>query len=273
MRNGLYCMLKLPACNKPPFFKPIQIFKKCKKSQLTCFCKSNINQIFTNGGGMIWAMRSEIFMDLNQPFGGRIDHLFVHVFWSSKCVMPIWQLDCMKVSQYQLEFSMKGDYCVMMHAKTFRAIVSYNSCWKVIASYFQADCSEHSQSRDLVTQLGDFGKITTSKNCYCNFWAKFSLRFPIGLLVFTAMLIWATFFELLTTISDYYFWQPWLYFHWMFGYIGLLTLSFTKTPTEMRTHWADLLENDTHCIQNSISPILFKFHSRVTYKHLYLQHV
>ena len=45
-------------------------------SQLTYFCKSNINQTFTNGGSMIWGVRITIFYR-NQTSGRRIDHLFV----------------------------------------------------------------------------------------------------------------------------------------------------------------------------------------------------
>ena len=33
-------------------------------SQLTYFCKSNINQTFTNGGGMIWGVRIAIFTEI-----------------------------------------------------------------------------------------------------------------------------------------------------------------------------------------------------------------
>ena len=50
------------------------------QSQFTCFCKSNINQTFTNDGGMI--MRSEdCNFHRNQTCGRRIDRLFVH-FWN-----------------------------------------------------------------------------------------------------------------------------------------------------------------------------------------------
>ena len=45
-------------------------------SQLTYFCKSNINQTFTNGGSMIWGVRIAILYR-NQTSGRRIDHLFV----------------------------------------------------------------------------------------------------------------------------------------------------------------------------------------------------
>ena len=34
------------------------------QSQLTYFCKSNINQRFTNGGGMIWGVRIPIFTEI-----------------------------------------------------------------------------------------------------------------------------------------------------------------------------------------------------------------
>ena len=44
----------------------------------------------------------------------------------------------------------------------------------------------------------------------------------------------------------------------------LLTLSLTETHTEMCTQRVDLiLENNTHYIQNSTSPISFKFHNQV----------
>ena len=37
---------------------------KNTQSHLTCFCKLNINQIFTNGGGMIWGVRIAIFTEI-----------------------------------------------------------------------------------------------------------------------------------------------------------------------------------------------------------------
>ena len=52
------------------------------QSQLTYFCKSNINQTFTNGNGMIWGVMIAIFTE-NQTLGRRIDHLFVFC-WTSE---------------------------------------------------------------------------------------------------------------------------------------------------------------------------------------------
>ena len=51
-------------CNKFPFFKPIKNLLRCKQSQFTCFYKSNINQTFTNSGGMIWGVRIAIFTEI-----------------------------------------------------------------------------------------------------------------------------------------------------------------------------------------------------------------
>ena len=45
--------------------------------------------------------------------------------------------------------------------------------------------------------------------------------------------------------------------------IGLLTLCLTETHTELRTQRVDLLENNIHYIQNSTSPISFKFRSQI----------
>ena len=45
--------------------------------------------------------------------------------------------------------------------------------------------------------------------------------------------------------------------------IGLLTLCLTETHTELRTQRVCLLENNIHYIQNSTSPISFKFRSHI----------
>ena len=45
--------------------------------------------------------------------------------------------------------------------------------------------------------------------------------------------------------------------------IGLLTLCLTETHIELRTQRVDLLENNIHYIQNSTSPISFKFRSQI----------
>ena len=50
--------------------------------------------------------------------------------------------------------------------------------------------------------------------------------------------------------------------------IGLLTLCLTETHTELRTQRADLLENNIHYIQNSTSPISFKFRSQIKIPYL-----
>ena len=81
-----YCMLKLTvwACNKLPFFKPIENLNlyKCKQSQFTCFCVSNINQTFTNSGGMIWGVGIVIFTEIRHLVEELITCL--SIFWPQK---------------------------------------------------------------------------------------------------------------------------------------------------------------------------------------------
>ena len=102
------CMLKMPiwAYNKLPFFKLIKHLYVSLQSQFTYFCKSNINQTFTNGGGMIWGVRIVIFTEIRHLVEELIT--FLPIFGPQN----LYHLtDYKKVSQYQLECNERGLVC------------------------------------------------------------------------------------------------------------------------------------------------------------------
>ena len=59
---------------------------KNTQSQLTYFCKSNINQTFTNGRGMIWGVRIAIFREIRHLVEEFI--IFLSIFGRQKlCIL------------------------------------------------------------------------------------------------------------------------------------------------------------------------------------------
>ena len=94
-------------------------------SQLTYFCKSNINQTFTNGGGMILGERIAIFTEIRHLLEELIT--FLSFFGPQKKVF--WQLDYIKVIQYQLLIQWDG-INVLKHAQNLHSYCKNNSFWK-----------------------------------------------------------------------------------------------------------------------------------------------
>ena len=92
-------------CNKLPFFKPIKIFKNVNKVSL--HVSANRISIKHSPTAVVryeeWGLHN---FHRNQTFGRRIDHLFVYLMDLKNCA--IWQLDWIKVFQYQLEYNERG---------------------------------------------------------------------------------------------------------------------------------------------------------------------
>ena len=53
------------------------VAEECEPSWFTCFCESNINQTFTNGGGMIPEVRIAIFAEISQLMEALITFLSI----------------------------------------------------------------------------------------------------------------------------------------------------------------------------------------------------
>ena len=103
---------------------------KNTQSQLTYFCKSNINQTFTNGGIMIWGVRIAIFTEIRHL----VEELttFLSIFGLQKWDMLTARL---KVSQYQLQFNERGLVCWSHKVTTFfksprRQVITGEACPK-----------------------------------------------------------------------------------------------------------------------------------------------
>ena len=96
-------------------------------SQLTYFCKSNINQTFTNGGGMILGVRIAIFAEIRHLVEELIT--FLSFFGPQKKVF--WQLDYIKVSQYHLLIQWER-ISVLKHAQNLHSYCKNNSFWKTL---------------------------------------------------------------------------------------------------------------------------------------------
>ena len=59
------------------------------QSQLTYFCKSNINQTFTNGNGMIWGVMIAIFTEIRHL----VEELITFLYFLDLRNWAFWQLD------------------------------------------------------------------------------------------------------------------------------------------------------------------------------------
>ena len=74
------------------------LISKITYSQLTYFCKSNINQTFTNGGGMIWGVRIAIFTEIRHL----VEELITFLSFFGPQKLSILTARLIEVSQYQL---------------------------------------------------------------------------------------------------------------------------------------------------------------------------
>ena len=99
------------------------------QSHLTYFCKSNINQIFTNGGagGMIWGVRIAIFTEIRHLVEELIT--FLSIFGPQKLGILIARLN--KSLSISTSIEWEG-ISVLKHAQSLHSYCENNSFWKTL---------------------------------------------------------------------------------------------------------------------------------------------
>ena len=96
-------------------------------SHLTYFCKSNINQIFTNGGGMIWGVRIAIFTEIRHLVEELIT--FLSIFGPQKLDILTARLN--KSLSISTSIQWEG-ISVLKHAQSLHSYWENNSFWKTL---------------------------------------------------------------------------------------------------------------------------------------------
>ena len=97
------------------------------QSHLTYFCKSNINQIFTNGGGMIWGVRIAIFTEIRHLVEELIT--FLSIFGPQKLGILTARLN--KSLSISTLIQWEG-ISVLKHAQSLHSYCENNSFWKTL---------------------------------------------------------------------------------------------------------------------------------------------
>ena len=121
-----HCMLKLPvwACNKCPFFKMIKIFQNVNKVNL------HVSARWYEPNSHQWW-----WYDMSEDCNFHRNRTFWWKNWSPFCLFldlkncPIWQLDCIKLSYYCLEYNERGLVCNIRSTPKFSQLL-----WVTIAS-------------------------------------------------------------------------------------------------------------------------------------------
>ena len=78
------------------------------QSQLTYFCKSNINQTFTNGNGMIWGVMIAIFTEIRHL----VEELITFLYFFGPQKLSILTARLNESLLISTSNSMRGDLCV-----------------------------------------------------------------------------------------------------------------------------------------------------------------
>ena len=97
------------------------------QSHLTYFCKSNINQIFTNGGGMIWGLRIAIFSEIRHLVEEFIT--FLSFFGPQKLGILTARLN--KSLSISTSIQWEG-ISVLKHAQSLHSYCENNSFWNTL---------------------------------------------------------------------------------------------------------------------------------------------
>ena len=97
------------------------------QSHLKYFCKSNINQIFTNGGGIIWGVRIAIFTEIRHLVEDLIT--FLSIFGPQKLGILTARLN--KSLSISTSIQWEG-ISVLKHAQSLHSYCENNSFWKTL---------------------------------------------------------------------------------------------------------------------------------------------
>ena len=97
------------------------------QGHLTYFCKSNINQIFTSDGGMIWGVRIAIFTEIRHLVEELIT--FLSIFGPQKLgILTAWLNKSLSIST---STQWEG-ISVLKHAQSLHNYCENNSFWKTL---------------------------------------------------------------------------------------------------------------------------------------------
>ena len=103
------------------------------QSQLTYFCKSNINQTFTNGNGMIWGVMIAIFTEIRHL----VEELITFLYFFGPQKLSILTARLNKISKYQLLIQWEGirlcwTFQQLKHAQNLHSYCENSSFWKTL---------------------------------------------------------------------------------------------------------------------------------------------
>ena len=99
------------------------------QSQLTYFCKSNINQTFTNGNGMIWGVMIAIFTEIRHL----VEELITFLCFFGPQKLSILTARLNKSLSISTSNSMRGDLCVeACPGQNLHSYCENSSFWKIL---------------------------------------------------------------------------------------------------------------------------------------------
>ena len=98
------------------------------QSQLTYFCKSNINQTFTNASGMIWGVMIAIFTEIRHL----VEELITFLSFLGPQKLSILTARLNKSLSISISNSMRGDLSVLKHAQNLQSYCENSSFWKTL---------------------------------------------------------------------------------------------------------------------------------------------
>ena len=138
---------------------------KNTQSQLTYFCKSNINQTFTNDGGMIWGVRMAIFTEIRHLVEELIT--FLSIFGYQKLGILTARLNRSLSLSTSIQWE-KGLVCWSM-PKTFTAIVRTTAF-----DMFEKLCDGTRERSCTPSKVSWIGIIVCGRDC--EQWCKVIIR-------------------------------------------------------------------------------------------------
>ena len=125
-----HCMdlqLAVDPYKRSVLFESMDWLPKNTQSHLTYFCKLNINQLFTNGSGMIWGVRISIFTEIRHLVEELIT--FLSIFGPQKLGISTARLN--KSLSISTSIQWEG-ISVLKHAQNLHSCLENNSFWKTL---------------------------------------------------------------------------------------------------------------------------------------------
>ena len=98
------------------------------QSQLTYFCKSNINQTFTNGNGMIWGVVIAIFTEIRHL----VEELITFLYFFRPQKLSILTARLNKSLLISTSYSIWEGISGLKHAQNLHSYCENSSFWKTL---------------------------------------------------------------------------------------------------------------------------------------------